>query len=265
MKIYGRIYLITNLINGKQYVGKTERDIKIRLNEHNRKAKNNIVYGMLIIKAIQKYNKENFKIEQIDVAYSKKELKLLEGVYISWFKTLDPNGYNVVNIINGRDRRSEKTKNKMKISANKPERLKILSENGKKCLGKSLGGSSKYCGVHLYKNEYISQIGFSGKRIRIGIYNLETDAAKAYDIKSIELFGSKAVLNFPELLEDYINNKVIVKAKQIKSTSGIKDVHFNKIRSVWIVKYFDKVLNKNKQKSFKDLEEAAQFKKSVEI
>lgn len=266
MLIYGRVYLITNLINGKQYVGKTKQGIKTRFVKHCSDAKNNRGFCMPIIKAIQKHGKENFKIEEIDVAYNKNELKLLEGVYISWFNTLVPNGYNLTSVINGKYKVSEETKTKMKIAQNCPERLKLSSERGIKSRGKTrIDSKSKYCGVYIQNKKYLSGITFNQKNIYLGTYNIESDAAKAYDIAAIKYFGDSTVLNFPELREDYINNKIIVNKnnKQTYSKSGIKGIHFNKKINQWIVISFDKNLNKNKSKWFKKLEDAIKFKESL--
>jgi len=267
MKIYGRIYKITNLINGKEYIGATKQKIKSRFNKHCYDAKNNYSLNMNIVSDIRKYGRKQFKIEEIDVAYSKKELKLIEGVYISWFKTLEPNGYNIIDIVNGKEKRSEKTKQKMKIAANKLERLMLLSNNGLKSRGKNRGGQSKYCGVCISKNRYTAQISFNKNRIYLGTYNIELDAAKAYDIAAIKYFGNNTTLNFPELREKYLNNEIIVSKnnKQAYSKSGIEGICFNKKMNQWFVVWFDKRLNKNKSKYFKTLEESVQFKRSVEI
>ena len=73
------IYKITNLINDKFYIGKTTRSIHIRFNEHCKKATSK----MPITMAIEKYGKQNFIVEQIDVADSLQNLNLKEKYYIS--------------------------------------------------------------------------------------------------------------------------------------------------------------------------------------
>lgn len=57
----GTIYLITNKINGKQYIGQTARDMWTRFEEHC-KPSNQSVIG----KAIQKYGYLNFSLEEIE-------------------------------------------------------------------------------------------------------------------------------------------------------------------------------------------------------
>lgn len=60
------------------------------------------------------------------------------------------------------------------------------------------GCYSKFKGVVFDKisNKIKSSIWINGKRIHIGYFTNETDAAKAYDIKAKELFGEFAYLNF---------------------------------------------------------------------
>ncbi|MBR3051000.1 MAG: GIY-YIG nuclease family protein, partial [Selenomonadaceae bacterium] len=51
MKVFGVVYLIWNIVNGKKYVGQT---VKARFNEH---ARQNGIIG----RAIRKYGKKNFR------------------------------------------------------------------------------------------------------------------------------------------------------------------------------------------------------------
>ena len=214
-KIYGRIYKITNIINGKSYIGQTISTINHRFSQHVYDSKNKKNSYMVIIRAIKKYGKENFKIEELAIAYNQKQLNFSEGFFINNFNTLVPNGYNVTNIIDGCGKRSKKTINKIKTKANTPERLQIASQNGIKTRGKKLKGSSIYVGVSKCKQIYLSNIRFNNTLIILGRYNLESDAAKVYDIAAIKCFGNDCILNFPELREKYINNEI-----SIKNTTG---------------------------------------------
>lgn len=58
------IYKITNMLNTKVYVGKTERDIETRWKEHLRHV--NTYPDIPLYRAIRKYGKENFYIEKIE-------------------------------------------------------------------------------------------------------------------------------------------------------------------------------------------------------
>ncbi|MEH2148596.1 GIY-YIG nuclease family protein [Nostoc sp.] len=91
----GVIYLITNLIDGKQYVGLTTTSLDERWGRHLEQVlrKN----ASLLHKAIASFGKGNFTIEAIDSASSPKELRAKEREWIKKLNTLTPNGYNVTN------------------------------------------------------------------------------------------------------------------------------------------------------------------------
>lgn len=59
-------------------------------------------------------------------------------------------------------------------------------------------GSSKYKGVVWSKRtqKFLAQIRFEKKTINLGYYDSEIEAAKAYDVKALELFGEFAYTNF---------------------------------------------------------------------
>lgn len=59
-------------------------------------------------------------------------------------------------------------------------------------------GTYKRHGVWKYKKPWISQISFNNKSICLGIFELEIEAAKAYDRAAIKYFGEFARLNFPD-------------------------------------------------------------------
>lgn len=86
------IYKITNLKSGKIYIGQTIQSIKTRWSCHCKPSRGRV---SAISKAIQKYGKENFKIEEIGGANSLTELNYLETHYIYKFNTLSPDGYNL--------------------------------------------------------------------------------------------------------------------------------------------------------------------------
>ena len=82
------IYKITNLINGKIYVGQTSRTPEIRFSEH-------VHADSYIGSAIRKYGRANFKIEVLEECESKKELDNREQYWIARFESMGPNGYNL--------------------------------------------------------------------------------------------------------------------------------------------------------------------------
>lgn len=89
---YGRIYLITNIVNGKKYVGQTVRAIAKRFVEHCR------LQGKCraLESAIGKYGVASFKIELLAIASDQKQLDELEAEYISSIGSMTPAGYNLI-------------------------------------------------------------------------------------------------------------------------------------------------------------------------
>jgi group I intron endonuclease len=67
--ISGRIYLITNLINNKCYVGQTSMTLLTRWKQHIYTSKRNIC-NMPISRAFNKYGIENFIIEQLEILFA---------------------------------------------------------------------------------------------------------------------------------------------------------------------------------------------------
>jgi group I intron endonuclease len=82
------IYKITNLINGKVYIGQSVKLLS-RISEHKRANG-----GQIISKAIGKYGVENFKFEVLKYC-DKDNLDYLEIKYITENNSIVPNGYNV--------------------------------------------------------------------------------------------------------------------------------------------------------------------------
>ncbi len=128
------IYLLTNLINNKIYVGQTIQPIKKRIHQHNaearRFAKGHKVWSHLHA-AMAKYGIENFKPEVIDTADYLEEMNEKECLWIKRLHSDDRRiGYNLEKGGNGLGRVSEETK--LKISMTLKGR-KHSPEHTKKC------------------------------------------------------------------------------------------------------------------------------------
>jgi len=121
------IYVITNKINGKQYVGQTIVDVQKRWKRHcwTCTIKNP---RMPIAYAIRKYGKANFRVEQVQVCSSQAELDLAEIDWCNRLNTMSPNGYNL-KAGNGRGTFSIETRRKISL-ANKGK--KVSEETRKK-------------------------------------------------------------------------------------------------------------------------------------
>ncbi len=83
----GYIYLTTNLINGKIYVGKR----KLKKFSHYYKGS-----GTILREAFKKYGRENFSCILIDTAETNEELCTKEQYWIKYYNSRDPDiGYNI--------------------------------------------------------------------------------------------------------------------------------------------------------------------------
>jgi len=89
------IYKITNLVNGKIYVGQTSKDLDVRWKYHKAKHSNPKV-NILLYLSMRKYGISNFKIEEIERVninnVCDKEIFYIE-FYSSFYKT--GKGYNM--------------------------------------------------------------------------------------------------------------------------------------------------------------------------
>jgi group I intron endonuclease len=86
------IYILTNIQNGHQYIGKTSRSFDVRLSQHISDAERHIT-NSYIHRAIRKYGIENFHIECIEVANHL--TNLWEKHLIRRWGSRFPSGYNL--------------------------------------------------------------------------------------------------------------------------------------------------------------------------
>lgn len=77
------VYLITNLVNGKRYIGYTSKTLAHRRQQHFQNAKRSKNSGMLISRAIKKYGRDNFRFEILDDGLSVEEACKLEVKFIA--------------------------------------------------------------------------------------------------------------------------------------------------------------------------------------
>jgi group I intron endonuclease len=83
-----KIFITTNLINGKRYIGKQTHNYNCYLGS-----------GLLLKQAIKKYGKESFKKEYLDFASSKEELNEKEKYWIKKYNAV--NSYMFYNLAGG--------------------------------------------------------------------------------------------------------------------------------------------------------------------
>jgi len=81
------VYITTNLINGKQYVGDHTINVKER--------KYYLGSGSYFRNAVKYYGENNFFKEILEWCDTREETSKLQEKYIKKFNTLKPNGYNI--------------------------------------------------------------------------------------------------------------------------------------------------------------------------
>lgn len=207
------IYKITNIENNKIYIGKTTKNIISRWKSHINTS-HNVTRDSYLYRAIRKYGKNKFKIEQIDEAQCSDELQKKEFYWIDYFDSTNPKiGYNI-----------QKGDEDGCCMVNEETKIKLVKGNKQnKIDGKYKKNSSKiktiYVGVHYLQSKklWAYSITFNGKRICKKRYETDYDAAIGRDIKLLELFDKeKAIqmMNFPENYEKYILKEIIEKERK---------------------------------------------------
>lgn len=88
-----QVYLISNLVNGKQYIGITKNTARRRFLGHLRLARSG--YENPLHSAIRKYGEEYFYLEVLYNVEDRELLQLLEVECIALYDTIAPKGYNL--------------------------------------------------------------------------------------------------------------------------------------------------------------------------
>jgi group I intron endonuclease len=200
----GYIYLITNLINGRQYVGQTvQSDINSRWKQHKSVSPNSV--GKYLLDAYRKYGIDNFKFQIICICFDS-DIDELEKFYISKFNTLAPNGYNlksggkhrylskeerdkISKSLSNKPRKphSEETKQKMRsrmLGSNNPNFGKKMSDEQRKAISitmKKMYKNTTKCSRSPTEKqlEALSKYRCSPKS-KVGKYDMELNLIKEY-------------------------------------------------------------------------------------
>ena len=137
-KKYNFVYLTTNLIDGKQYVGDHSSD-----NLDHSKTKNYLGSGKYIQRAVKLHSKENFKRDILEFFETKQEVFDAQAKFINEYNTLVPNGYNIspmggMQVFEGCSVETAK-----QISVTKKSQHLVMPEEQKLKISKALEGVKK--------------------------------------------------------------------------------------------------------------------------
>jgi len=159
-KAYGFIYITTNLINGKKYIG---------LKTFDKRWKYYLGSGIIFKKSLSLYGKENFKRNILTIAFSKEELDKLEIEFIKKYNAVENDNY--YNLQYGGHNGKHSKESKIKISKNhynvngqnnpmygKKQSLNTKQKISQANTGKLLGEKSPLYGKKL-SDERKKQIG----------------------------------------------------------------------------------------------------------
>jgi len=128
------VYTITNLINGKRYIGITTIGLEVRWKIHTSTKSCRAIHH-----AINKYGKDAFTINVIAQSWSRNNLLELEQIIIKQEGTLVPKGYNLNSGGMAGTKPSEETRSLM----SKASKGKSKSEEHKKRISKAHIGKKK--------------------------------------------------------------------------------------------------------------------------
>lgn len=125
----GYVYLTTNLVNGKQYVGQHLHDVFDKGYKGS---------GTYILNAINKYGWDNFKCEVLQWCSTQTQLNEVEDNCIRLYGTMVPNGYNLKG--GGANGRYSKEAKKNMSNAQKG---RVVTEEQRTKISKTLKGRKR--------------------------------------------------------------------------------------------------------------------------
>ena len=232
------IYKITNLINGKVYIGQTIKTLDQRWKQHvcqikYVKQQNNRKICRYLHTAMSKYGINNFKIEMIDWATNQTELNYKEWLLIYKFNSLAPNGYNL-RIGGDCSEVSQDTRNLLSLkTAGKNNGMygKKSSEKQKKWLNKF--NSERIVTQDMIENMKKAQQLRSKLGLNKGFVGKKTSEQIE---KTVSKLRKKYILISPEGLVFKTNNiRLFCKENNLNNRGLRKAAQFNKKYKGWEV------------------------------
>lgn len=206
----GEIYLITNKINNKQYIGQvysyyvnnSRYGINGRWSKHKSASKNKNWEKKCraLYTAIRKYGEDNFTCILIDVV-DVKDLNDKEIFYIKQYNTLSPNGYNLTEG-GSNGIRSQETREKM----SKMWMGHVISDETKKKISESLTGEKNPNWGKKHKPETLAKMSEKQKGDKHPMYG-KKHKLENRDKISNTLRKHDKDLNLPRYVYRYLTQK----------------------------------------------------------
>lgn len=100
----GRVYVVTNTVTGKQYVGQTIQDVERRWRDHVSAARAGRSHCKLLARSIIKHGSEAFTVEVVETCSAPDALDQAEARWVRQLNTMVPTGYNLLHGGQGRGR-----------------------------------------------------------------------------------------------------------------------------------------------------------------
>ena len=135
---YGFIYITTNMVNGKRYIGQRK---------FSKGWKSYLGSGKILKQAIEKDGRNNFIRDIVVIAYTKKELDELEIQFIKNYNAIE--SYDFYNIAKGGDGGDNSGELSVMYGKKHSEHTKRKISNTRKLKGVAKGKSNPMYGVHI--------------------------------------------------------------------------------------------------------------------
>lgn len=220
MEVYGIIYMHTNKINGKKYIGQTTQTLEKRLKGHFNSANTGSQYPFH--KALIKYGLDAFESVVLDSAYNKKELNEKEIAWIAFYNTCHGEGYNCTE---GGENVTMTNEIKMKIGqANKGKKSwskgkKLTNEHASKISESNKG--KKFSKEHKKKLSDAHKGKNKSKEHAQNIGKGHQKKVKAYVYKTMEFVGEFESVKEASEHFGFVASAISKVAKgQLKKTHG---------------------------------------------
>ena len=201
MNKYHHVYLTTNIINGKQYIGDHSTN--------NLEKDKYLGSGILIVNAIKKYGKKNFIKKILEEFNTKEEAFQAQRNYIIKYNTLKPNGYNLspTGGLGCKNCLLEESKKKISLAMS----ARIISDETRKKIGESQIGRIPWNVGKPHLEE--SKLKMSNTKKEKGSGKGEKNnmfGKQPYDIWIEKYGGEEAIRRKKELYEKRSKNTKVV-------------------------------------------------------